>query len=414
MHFFTRLPLSTGLCVLALGLAGAAEAQEDTLCGGIGAGAQWIAGDEASSDITAAAAPLDAAGLTVPPGGQTVVLFSVSEAGQYRVEALPQFNGDTVIDLYDAAGALLLTDDDSGGNFASRAEADLAPGSYCLATRSFGGGPLVADVRVGQADHATLTQGLGGGFGGFAGVDPCRPETPATPLAAGALNPAQGATATNTIASVPYYRFTLASPAPVTIRAENEWADPYIYIYDGQGNLIAENDDYNSLNARIDFTSPLAAGDYCIAMRALTDPNQPVTVSVRGYDPAQAMYEMYASGDASPPAGGPYPVTELGLLRTRLVMDQNVGTDAVWYSFTVTEGGLALIDAVEITDSDPVIRLFDGAGRMVAFNDDANGTLNSQLAVRVGPGNYMLGVTQYSQGYQGVIRVTIERYVPAQ
>ena len=52
-------------------------------------------------------------------------------------------------------------------------------------------------------------------------------------------------------------------------------------------------------------------------------------------------------------------------------------------------------------------------GRAVARNDDSNGTLNSQIAARVAPGTYMLGVTQY-HGENGVIRVAIERYVPAQ
>jgi len=59
-----------------------------------------------------------------------------------------------------------------------------------------------------------------------------------------------------------------------------------------------------------------------------------------------------------------------------------------------------------------VIYLFDDLGRAVARNDDSNGTLNSQIAARVSPGTYMLGVTQY-HGENGVIRVAIERYVPA-
>lgn len=413
MNFRTGI-LAAG-AMLALS-AVPALAQDAALCGGIGANGAWIGGAPEASDISTSELALSQTGLTVPPGGEAVSLFSVSAAGEVRVEALPQFGGDTVIDLRDEAGAIILTDDDSGGNLSSRGDIALQPGTYCLSTRSFGGGPLVADVRVGRPEHEALTPGLGGGFGGFAGVEPCLPGTPATPLGSGPLDGMlqAGVSATNSVNGAPYYRFTLNAPQAVTIRAENQMADPYIYIYDGAGTLIAENDDYNSLDARIDFTAPLAAGSYCIAMRALSDPNQPVTVSVRGYDPMAAMQEMYATGQASPPIGGSYPIVDLGVLQTRLVSDRPVGADAVWYSFTVPDGGMALIDAIEISDSDPVIRLFDSVGRQIAFNDDSGGTLNSQLAVRVAPGTYLLGVTQYSTNYQGVIRVAMERFVPAQ
>ncbi|QBY00977.1 hypothetical protein E2K80_09750 [Rhodophyticola sp. CCM32] len=224
----------------------------------------------------------------------------------------------------------------------------------------------------------------------------------------------QGVTATNSIAATPFYRFSLGTPQAISIRADNPAADPYIYIYDGQGTLIAENDDYDGLNARVDFTDPLPAGAYCIAMRSLSDDTQPVTVSVLGYDAEAAMREMFATGEASPPIGGPYPITDLGVLQTSLIIDQTVGSDAVWLSFSVPADGLLVIDAIEISDSDPVIHLYDALGRFIDFNDDAGDTLNSQLTVRTSPGTYMLGVSQYSDDYSGVIRLALQRYVPAQ
>ncbi|MBF9050688.1 ABC transporter substrate-binding protein [Roseobacter sp. HKCCD9010] len=391
-------------------------AQDAAMCGGVGANGMWVGGSAETSDISTSASHIDQTGVMVPPGGETVSLFSVSTPGEYRIEASPNPGGDTVIDIRDEAGTIILTDDDSGGDLASRGDIFLQPGTYCVSTRAFGGGAVVADLRVGRAEHEALTPGWGGGFGNFAGVDPCLPNTPATQLGSGVIDAElqAGVTATNSIAATPYYRFSLSAPQALTIRAENQSADPYIYIYDGQGTLIAENDDYESLNSRIDFTDPLPAGNYCIAMRSLSDDTQPVTVSVRGYDPVAAMQEMFATGEASPPIGGSYPIIDLGPLQTSLVMDQVVGSDAVWFSFTVPAGGLVVIDAIEISDSDPVIRLFDGVGRFIEFNDDAGGSLNSQLTTRVNPGTYMLGVTQYSESYSGVIRVALQRYVPAQ
>jgi hypothetical protein len=332
-----------------------------------------------------------------------------------------------VIELYDAAGQLVVTDDDSGGGFASRAETTLEPGDYCLATRGFGGAGLTADVSVGQIEHAAITQGLAGGFvdGGifppdqpiFVGIDPCTADTPATPLGGGMIDAALdqgGVEATNTIVGTPYYRFTLASPQPLTIRAENQRADPYIYIFDGQGALLAENDDYDSLDSRIDFTEALPPGDYCIGMRALSDPSLPVTVRVMRYDQQAALNELYASGEAAPPMDGSWPVTDMGPLPPRAVRDAQVsGRNAEWFAFEMPSRGMLLIDAIEVTDADPVIALFDDLGREIGFNDDANGTLNSQLAVRLDGGRYMLSVRQYSDGYQGIIRIATERFVPA-
>jgi len=95
-----------------------------------------------------------------------------------------------------------------------------------------------------------------------------------------------------------------------------------------------------------------------------------------------------------------------------LINDGTVGSDARWLSFNVPEGGLVLIDAVGIGMSDPMLALFDGVGRELAFNDDANNSLDSQIAARVAPGTYMLAVMQYHR-QNGAIRVAIERYVPA-
>ncbi|MBL4629017.1 MAG: PPC domain-containing protein [Roseicyclus sp.] len=417
--------LSAFATTAVLGLtAGAASAQAGA-CGGIGAGAPWIGGSPNTSDISVATGPLTMTGLPVSPNGTTVIRFSLSAPGDVRLEAQPWPGGDSVIELYDAAGTLLVTDDDSGGNFASRAETLLQPGQYCLATRGFGGAGLSTDVRVGRLEHEEITAGLSGGFFGdggtngplFVGIDPCTAQTLAVPLGSGPLDGQLfqgGVSAVNTITGVPYYRFTLNTPQSISIRAENPNADPYIYFFDGNGNLLAENDDYDSLNSRIDFTSPLDPGTYCIGMRSLSDPNLPVTVSVVGYDASAALIELYGSGDAVPPLDGSYPIMDMGALPARTVRDTVVtGQNAVWFSFDVVEIGALVIDAVSVSDSDPVIILYTDLGEEIAFNDDSGGSLNSQIVARVQPGRYLLAVRQYSDSYQGIIRIATERYVPA-
>ena len=411
---FSKGPIVVAAALCAFTLPAAAQ----DLCGGLGAQGVWVGGSEGASDIATAPNFFEQNSIMVPPNGYAYSLFSLSAPSNIRVEAAGQSEADTVLDLYDSTGMLILSDDDGGGGWDSRGEIELAAGSYCLGVRSFGGEPIVADARIGRADeHEALTAGwVGVEGGGFVGIDACLPDTPATTLGSGMITASmsEGVSATNTIMGVPYYRFNISEPTAVTIRAENEMADPYIYIFDGQGGLIAENDDYNSLNSRIDFTTPLQPGSYCIGMRSLSDPNLPVTVSVTPYSQEEAMREMYATLEASPPIGGTYPIQDLGTLMGPMARDAQISGDAVWYSFSVPEDGFVVIDAIGIRDSDPVIALFDNVGRELAFNDDVSGNLDSQIASRLSSGTYLLGVSQYSESYNGIIRISMEHYIRAQ
>lgn len=409
------------ITAIAAGLALAAPAAaQEVSCGGLGDGAPWIGGARATSDIASAAAPLTLGGVTVAPGTRGVALFTLGQAGVVRVEASPADPfGDTVLELFDATGRLIVMDDDSGGGLSSRAEPELMAGDYCLAVSGYSGAAVTADIGVSRPEHPALTAGLFGGFSGsegfppFVGVQPCLPDTPAMSL--GAVETSGRVAGTETIAAAPYYRFTLASPQGVTIRAENPDADPYIYLFDGQGGLLAENDDYDSLNSRIDMTAPLPAGEYCIAMRSLADPNLPVTVSVEPYDPRAVAAEGYAMGDVAPPLDGSYPIMALGVVSGRLTHEARItGQQAQWFSIEIPSEGLVVVTADEVSDSDPVLSVFDEFGRMVDMNDDANGTLNSELTLRVGAGRYLVAVRQYSDSYAGTVRLGVQRYVPAQ
>jgi hypothetical protein len=410
-----------------LTLGGAAAHAQAPACGDRGAEGAWIAGDPVASDLALASGALTRAAAPVPERGTSVTLFRLGTPQTVRLEArASDLVGDPVLALYDASGVMIVTDDDSGGDLSSRAETELAAGDYCLVVRGFADSALTADIRFGLLDHEALTEGLRGGFtdpGGdgtgpdFVGIQPCLPETEASALTQGPLDAALargGAQATNTVSGTPYYRFTLDAPQGLSIRAMNETADPYIYLFDGTGALIAENDDHESLNSRIDITAPLAPGSYCIGMRALSDPDLPVTLMVLPYDAEAAAAELIATGDAAPPLDGTWPVRAMGVLPPLAVRDLTVaGTRAEWLSFEIAAPTVLLIDAVEVRDSDPLMILYDADGTEIAFNDDANGTLNSQLILRLDPGIYLLALRQYSDASQGVIRLTTERFVRA-
>ena len=388
---------------MALALAGfAAPLLAQDICGPAGTGGQWIGGDEAASDISTVDTYREQMALVLG-GNDYVALFSVTETTDIRLEAAGRGSGDPIIDLLGADGGVILSDDDSGGNAASRAETTLEPGSYCLAMRSYDGGPMTAFVRIGRQEHDPLTDGI------------LTPDTTAVTgsCAEAAEIGALGSDVTASASDTPYWQFTLDEPTAITITAVNETADPLITLYDASENYLAENDDYDGLNSRLDMVTPLAAGTYCLNVRALSDDSLPITVNVSTYDPQAAMMGVYARGEAAPPLDGTVPVTDLGLISTRLRQDVQSTRDVSWFTVQVDAASLLLIEAIGNGNVDPWLIVFDDLGREIGQNDDYGGSLDSLLASRVQPGNYLIGVRQYGEG-QGLIRLVIERFVPAQ
>lgn len=400
-----RLTKVSAATMVALGFAGQVYAQE--LCGGIGVGGQWIGGSEAASDIATAPDYLEQMALVLG-GNQHISLFSVSEPMLVRLEAQGRGAGDPMIDLYTASGAVIMSDDDSGGNGASRMEQELAPGTYCLAMRSFDNSPMTGFVRIGAFYHEALTSGFGGGSntGGatnLAGGSSCDSARMLSIGMPGIASKEENA----------FWGFTLNEPAGVVITAESESADPYITLYDPYGDYIAENDDWDGLNSRIEMNWALDPGDYCIEVDALSDSFAPITVTVEEYDEEAIMRAMYDRGEAAPPLDGTYPVSNAGVLETRLRKDLSAGENTSWVAFDVNQAGLVLIEVIAIADGDPFIALFDELGREIAYNDDYGQGLDSLLTARVSPGTYLLSVGNLN-GVPAKMRMLMERYVPAQ
>ena len=401
--------LMPGLAAGALTLTALpAAAQDADLCGGIGANGQWLGGDEASSDISTSDSFIEQMALVLMRN-EYVGLFTVSQDGDYRIEAQGRGGGDTVLDVRDATGEIVASDDDSGGNAASRAEVFLTAGTYCASMRSFDGSPLTAFVRAARIDQEPLTPGF---------VDTPPVDTPMNNVSGecdmGIAQPITlGEPVSNTWAQQNVYSLRLDEPTALSLTAENQDADPILTLYDPSGNWLAENDDFDGLNSRVDMANPLPAGEYCIAIDLYGDESLPITVTANVYDPQEIQLGLYARGEASPPLDGSYPVTDLGELSTRLREDANVGGDAVWYSFDISEGGMVLVEAIAQGQGDPVLYMYDDLGRQVGYNDDTNGSLNSLLTVRVQPGTYLVAAKQLDGMTQGFIRMVFERYVPA-
>ena len=406
------------LTTAALGFAMPALAQ-DGLCGGVGANGQWIGGTEATSDVSTAAAAMEQMALVLQ-SNEYVALFTVSAATDVRMEAEGRGTGDPTMDVRDATGNIILSDDDSGGNGAARGEMMLQPGTYCVSMKSYDGAPMTGFVRVGLLSHEPLTDGISdapidGGDEPYVGGT-CDMAAVTTRFGDGPIDSglaAGGVSVSVSADQAPFIGFTLSAATSVSLTAENLDADPTIAIYDSFGNYVAENDDFDGLNSRIDVSYPLEPGDYCVTLGALTDTTLPITLTLSTYDAAAAMIGMYERGEASPPLDGSYPVTPLGPLATRLRQDAQISGVTTWYTIDIAEAGVLLIEAVATAEGDPTLVLFDDFGRQVAFNDDNGNALDSLLTARVTTGTYLVGVKQLDEATTSLVRILFERYVAA-
>lgn len=401
----TKLKLTLATSAL-LGSTLPAMAQD--MCGGAGAGGQWIGGSEDASDIAASDTFKEQMALVLG-GNQYVSLFSLSAPSSVRIEAQGRGSGDPYIDIVNGDGDIIASDDDSGGEGASRAELDLDAGNYCMIMASYDGAPMTAFVRVGLDSHEALTPGIttdaplpeaveGGGS--------CA-DAPSMGILNGPLVYEASAEA------APYLRFTLAEETPISVLASNEDADPTITLFDIAENYLDENDDFIGLDSRIDMEDPLPAGEYCISLGALSDTSLPIVVEVQEYDPVAAQAGLYDRGEAAPPMDGSHPFEHLGALQGRVLLDADINETTSWFAID-TDSGLLVIEAVSGDGAgDPSVVLFDDFGRQIALNDDFGGSYDSFLAAPVNSGTYMFGVKQVEAGVTSKIRIGLQRYVPA-
>ncbi len=397
-----------GFAALATLIAAPAAAQ-DTFCGEAGTGGQWIGGTAETSDIATADSFGEQMALVLN-GNRFVGLFSLSEATEVRIEAAGRGNGDPTLTLLGPDGTEVATDDDSGGNGASRIETTLEPGAYCAVVRSFDDSPMTAFVRVGRTDMEALTTGANDAPDGGPSAE--RVQSCANGRDLGVMG-ADGLSYQGSAAEAGFARFTLEAPAAISVTADNAEADPTLTLIGPDDETVGENDDFDGLNSRIDASTPLAAGTYCIALDAISDRDLPIDVAVSAYDAAAALANLFAQGEAAPPMDGSVAITDLGALPNRLRRDEQISGDATWFSLTLDAPGLLLIEAISSgSEGDPWLVMYDDLGREIAQDDDGGDGTDARLVARTLPGTYLVGVKQVGD-HSGFVRLLAERFIPA-
>lgn len=359
-----------------------------------GGAAVWIAGTAEGSDLALAEGPL-VIDTQTGGDGQSLFAFRVGgdEALSLRIEAIAPNGGDPVIELQQADGYSLETNDDAGGSLNSRIARALLPGDYCVSLNTMSGEGFAARLQVATADQAPLFQDVGP-----SAIANCTADTPKIDLVEGDLNTAlaQGSVGIDVAGNQPsFVRFSLTQPQSLTLRASSDGLDPYIVLFDGTGERLAENDDADGLNARLDLMSVLGAGDYCLGVTSYRWGDGTIQVSAEALDESTFLANAYRQGGLVPPLGGDYPVIPVDLA-TQRQMPVLLGGSAKWFSFEVKETSVLIVGAYgSLAGADPVLSLFGPQGEVIANNDDYGDTRDARIGpMLLEPGRYSLALTQ--------------------
>lgn len=186
--------------------------------------------------------------------------------------------------------------------------------------------------------------------------------------------------------------------------AEGQAIDPMLSVYDAQGNQLAFNDDANgTLNSALRYV-PQQSGVVYVEARAFSAE-------------ATGAYRLGVSSEDIPPddAGGD------ASTRARVAAGRTANGnieyegDIDWYRFSARTGNrynITLAGAGEGGLGDPILRVLDRDGNVLAENDDAEGSLNSALQfIPAANGDIFIEARGYGDGYTGAyaLNVTAER-----
>ncbi|MDO5622581.1 MAG: hypothetical protein Q4G24_14060 [Paracoccus sp. (in: a-proteobacteria)] len=431
------LTLALGCAFFTSAAPVAAQTDVALLCGDYAA-RSWVNGTAEESDVSTAADPLRLS-LSLGTGATTVTAFRVSAEAEetLRIEAAPtgpRGDGDPKVRLLDSEGNIFGENDDAGeGTLNARVETPLEPGDYCVIVDAVGEyGMAMGELQIARASQPALfdlpdpaTLGAEDG-GGNSNIPACTADTQAGLLIEGDLNMAldnAGRAGTpvqqqvNLTGTEAYLRFTLDAPAALTLRAQNTALDPVMALFDAEGRQLGYNDDdRDSLNARLDMMEPLPAGEYCIGVRSIGHEPGAVTVSVDAFDEVAMLREAYDRAEMAPPMDGSVAIQAVEA-DTRAETTILVGKSARWFSFDVERRAAYAINAIGGGVSDPRLRLFNAQGVAVGDVDDSNDSLDAEMVVVLAPGKYRLAVMNSSSDGAFAARpvqLSFERFLPVE
>ncbi|MEX0968841.1 MAG: DVUA0089 family protein [Paracoccaceae bacterium] len=215
------------------------------------------------------------------------------------------------------------------------------------------------------------------------------------------------------------YQFDVSSPTEIRVEAsDSDGADPVVVLLNAAGVEIAGDDDGGGgRSSRVEtFVQP---GTYCAQVNAygsqagssllqFSRVDQPALTPGVDFGPvetgactADTPAELLTTGsvNAALAGGGSVSVSHPGT--------------PTYLRFTLDTATAITLTAVN-PDADPVLRIYDNSGVLIAENDDANNSLNSQIDQQepLAAGTYCIALASYSDS-TAPITVTMSEFDPA-
>lgn len=185
------------------------------------------------------------------------------------------------------------------------------------------------------------------------------------------------------------------SDVAIALKSNEAEVDTYLRLYDANGNLIAENDDFGgTLNSNVNIE--LQAGTYAFSAAGYNDAeigNYTATVNV----------EAIADGQENNPI-----IVDLNAKGRGRVEASLRDSQITFLSFEAVNSGRTTVRTVALTEGvDTVMRVLDSSGNVVGANDDYGRGLNSRVNFTAIEGEvYTIEVAEYSGG-EGDFRLVV-------
>ncbi len=335
---------------------------------------------------------------------------------EFALQGAPSGNGtlaDPLLNLRDASGRIVATDDDSGEGL--EAGLGFIPGSsgtYYVEARAYGDG--IGTYRLSSTVIAS------------------NDDFPATTATPSVLVP--GVATFGEIEELgdhDWHRLDIVAGESYDVFLTGEGGgggtlrDPYIRLFDDQGTELLANDDFEGLDSAIGFIA-----------------NETTSVYVNAgafNDGGTGTYEILVATEAGTGEIPGDPSTGAGIAPGEEVAGLlDFAGDTDWYAVELQSGigyGFELLGAPSGAGdlADPLLRVFDSQGREVAFDDDGGNGFESFLEFRptasgtyyvsaeayagTGEGTYLLRMADAGGGGGGEIRGdagTLETIAPGQ
>jgi hypothetical protein len=298
---------------------------------------------------------------------------------------------DTVLEIFDATGGQVGSNDDFSGTD-SRIEQALSAGDYCVRARSFDGADGRFSLALSEADVAppalpcgdpARTGVLAAGFGPGSGPAQVRGEVPADLL--------QG-----------WFSLNLGSAADLRIDARSASIDTVLELYDAAGWQIDGNDDGpDGTDSRLEIA--LDPGDYCVVVRGYGDAAGPFDLSVVPAGMEPPMPEV----DRPDPAAATE-IEDMGVLADVLRSYTIGGEATLWASFTLEAQAAVAVNGMSVS-SDFSVAVFAPDGALLGEAGPVAAMSPADVPLDLGPGTYLVALTNH--GATGTIlrQITVTR-----